>query len=535
MARILKVLVAGLLVSLSAGALAADPPAGNWKLTFFSQGQARTFWLIQLEAKDGKWTGSVLSRVEGVPPTTLENLSVKGDQVHFTLRLQGQELVFDGKVPKEPGKKILGTFSQRNQIIFAQLEPTRLTSFADEFEAAKEVLANPDAGPELFDAALTVLSEAGAKKAKLEEVRGWAARASKAAEAYGSRWQREFAVRVSRVLAEQPGLSGIAVEYARLAERLLDPGDDLDSQIRVVSQLAAALKLAGRADEWKEVSAQLAKLEGRADQEYLKKMPPFKTEAYAGRKAKSDRAVLVELFTGAQCPPCVAADLAFDGLEKSYKPTEVILLQYHLHIPGPDPLTNPDTEARMEFYGDDIPGTPTIFFNGRPNPGDTGGGIGESEDRYQGFRKIIDNLLETPSTLKLKASAVRKGDKLEITAEASDVDKPGEQMRLRLALVEEQVKYTGGNNLRFHHRVVRAMPGGADGLAVKDKNTRQTVSLDLAQLRANLGKYLDNYARNRPFPNADRPMDLKKLSLVAFVQNDATKEVLQAIQVPISD
>ena len=45
--------------------------------------------------------------------------------------------------------------------------------------------------------------------------------------------------------------------------------------------------------------------------------------------AKNDRAVLVELFTGSQCPPCVAADLAFDTLAKTYKPADAILLEYH--------------------------------------------------------------------------------------------------------------------------------------------------------------------------------------------------------------
>ena len=58
---------------------------------------------------------------------------------------------------------------------------------------------------------------------------------------------------------------------------------------------------------------------------------------------------LVELFTGAQCPPCVAADIAFDAeAVKSYKAADVVLLQYHLHIPGPDPLTNADSEKRQQ-------------------------------------------------------------------------------------------------------------------------------------------------------------------------------------------
>ena len=49
----------------------------------------------------------------------------------------------------------------------------------------------------------------------------------------------------------------------------------------------------------------------RADAEYLRAFPPLKVEPFAGSK-KDNRTVLVELFTGAQCPPCVAADIAFE-------------------------------------------------------------------------------------------------------------------------------------------------------------------------------------------------------------------------------
>src|SRR5262249_7346341 len=191
-------------------------------------------------------------------------------------------------------------------------------------------------------------------------------------------------------------------------------------------------------------------------------------EPYKGRKEKSDRAVLVELFTGAQCPPCVAADLAFDALARAYKPAEVVLLQYHLHIPGPDPLTNPASEARQAYYDADIEGTPSIFFNGKP--GASGGGtVGDSEDKHGQYRNIIDSLLEKPAAARLQLTAARKGNKIDINAEVIDVEKPAEQLRLRLALVEEQVRYVGGNTLRFHHHVVRALPGGDEGIALKGK------------------------------------------------------------------
>src|SRR5262249_51347994 len=153
----------------------------------------------------------------------------------------------------------------------------------------------------------------------------------------------------------QEGLAAIAVEQARRAERLLEPRDKVGVQMQTLRLLAAALKKAGKTDEAKEVEARLDKLD-----------VSVKAEKFAGRKGASDRAVLVELFTGPQCPPCVAADLAFDALGKTFKPAEVVLLQYHVHIPGPDALTNPGTIARLRYYGDEVEGTPTILFNGKP-------------------------------------------------------------------------------------------------------------------------------------------------------------------------
>ncbi len=110
----------------------------------------------------------------------------------------------------------------------------------------------------------------------------------------------------------------------------------------------------------------------------------------------------------------------------------------------------------------------------------------------------------------------------------------GDEMKLRIVVVEENVKYVGSNQLRFHHQVVRAMPTGADGVAVKDKSFKHTTAVDLAGVRKNLTKYLDDFATNvRPFPKSDRPMEMKALKVIAFVQNDATKEIVQAIQLKI--
>src|SRR5262249_30169554 len=135
----------------------------------------------------------------------------------------------------------------------------------------------------------------------------------------------------------QEGLADLALMYARQAEKMLTDKDPPGLRKKTLNLLATALEKGGKAEEAKAVKAK------------AEAIPPVTPTPFAGRKGKSQRVVLVELFTGAQCPPCVAADLAFDGLQKTYKPTEVVLLQYHLHIPRPDPLTNADTEERAAF------------------------------------------------------------------------------------------------------------------------------------------------------------------------------------------
>jgi hypothetical protein len=98
------------------------------------------------------------------------------------------------------------------------------------------------------------------------------------------------------------------------------------------------------------------------------------------------------------------------------------------------------------------------------------------------------------------------------------------------------VRYSGGNGLRVHHHVVRAFPGGVKGLAVKNKTAKQAVSVDLDQLRKDLSTYLAEYEKKdaeNKFPNPQRPLELKNLRVVAFLQNDATNEVLQAVEVEV--
>src|SRR5262249_31651434 len=146
-----------------------------------------------------------------------------------------------------------------------------------------------------------------------------------------------------------------------------------------------------------------------------------------------------------------------------------------------------------------IRGTPSTLFNGKPAAGG-GGGMPAAEAKYRQYRNVIDPLLETEAGATLAGSAARSGDRIGIKVEVTDLSRPSDATRLRLVLVEETIRYVGGNKLRFHHQVVRALPGGAEGFALTDRNSKHTASVDLTELRTALNRYLDEYGARRPFP-----------------------------------
>jgi len=535
--RFTAAVVATVFVSLPAAG--GEALNGSWKVTLINKGQNLTIWLVKIETKNGKLTGFAQG-LEDAPSAALEKVEVKYQrpatvalppEKHLSLAflVEGQSFNFEGRFGKAGDTKIRGSFNLGGRLLPAVIEPT---AARNGYELSKELVALDPDSPQVFDIVPSLIQQAGKEKATAKEVQGWTQAMLRTAEKFGVRWQREKALQLAQLLSRQEKYLDVAVEVARTAEQL--PGG-AEYQLQALDVLATVLKKAGRTDEVKTIAARLDQLENSAHAEYAKTELPFKVAAHAGRKGFSKRTVLVELFTGAQCPPCVAADLAFDALEKAYKPSEVVLLQYHLHIPGPDALTNPGSEARQEYYGKQVEGTPTLLFNGVPGaPG--GGSRSGAADKLEEYRKLIDPLLEKPVAVNLKLRAVRRADKLHISALAHGLEKPGAKVNLRLALVEDWVRYRGRNGLSYHSRVVRGLPGGPQGKALTQKDTEYTVVFDVKELERALHLYLDNVAKTQgAFPDGQRPMRFRNWTVVAFVQNDETSEVLQAAEARVTE
>jgi len=585
----LSALALGLLLPPAAPA-ATPPKAGTYEMVMVSLigpspigGPAATdivTCLIKVTPKDDGVDGELVAAAPIPPMRGLELKSVALEQDRFKVVLKGPtgDIIFEGRVPQAGADTILGTFElngrlgpgrvaatsktaltsanslvrmnppeamRKVQSLSAKIQQFRsvaqqvkdadvkakLQQEAAEIETEqatlyREVVEKHADAPAAVQAAQSLLRTAGPLKLDAAEGGRLAQAVMKMAERYGPRFAREQTMQLAELLAPQAALAGVAVECAQKADQTLTPKDSLETQTRVIEALAKALKNAGRAADAAQAETRLARLTAEVDREYLAKTPPFKPSAFEGRKAPSERAVVMELFTGAQCPPCVAADVAFDALEKTYKSTDLVLIQYHLHIPGPDPMTNPPAEARAEYYG--VRSTPSTFFNGKAEAG-SGGPLARSEAKYKEYRAVIERLLEQPGETAVTVGATRQGDTITINADVTKLPAPGDGRRLRLLLVEETIRFVGSNKLRFHHMVVRAMPGGAEGTALTGREGRHTATVKLGDLRQELTKYLDEYAaEKRPFPQADRPMEFKHLKVIALVQDDATKEVLQA-------
>jgi hypothetical protein len=556
-------LLAGLVVAVRSPAPAAEASlADTWKVTLLLPGQEATLYLVQLKDKDGKYEGEITSAaLPQFKSSRIADVHVGDDKaLHLTIDAGGTSFAIVARPPKgeEKPKKLLGSVEFRGQRFYAQLERSdakELDASAivnhpaaqdlgramqkqgkDRVAAIKEFVDKNGDNPALAHAGRgLLLQNLAASDGSEEELRSAAEQLVKGvSDAHGPEMKAAAELQAATALASKA--PRLAREYAQKVEKGMAKDAPPRQQAPVLKVLAAALRKEGnKGEELKEVTARLDKLEGELDKEFLKDAIPFKVQPYAGRKEKSERLVVVELFTGAQCPPCVAADVAFDAALDSYKPKDVAFLEYHLHIPGPDPLTNKDTETRAGFYG--VNSTPTVFVDGKTGPAlggpknvaDFGGKKFGGEVSYEKLTGSINDALETKPEAKLELKANREGDTINIQAAASDVKKEAKDVRLRLVLVEEVVRYPGGNGQRLHHHVVRDLPGGVEGKAVEDGGARVEAKVDLDKVR----KSLDEYLGAKSFADDSRPLDLKHLKVVALLQSNDSKEVLQAAQVDI--
>ncbi|HXX64386.1 MAG TPA: hypothetical protein VEO56_11385 [Bacteroidota bacterium] len=265
----------------------------------------------------------------------------------------------------------------------------------------------------------------------------------------------------------------------------------------------------------------------------------FDPGRYAPAGTPKGKVILAELFTGAECGPCVGSDVAFDRLGEYYPRPALAILEYHVHIPGPDPLTTNESWDRYRLYGGE--GTPTVVIDGSEKM--LGGGPRVvAHNRFNLYRYAIEKHTADKPAVLLSLSIANRHEEISVDAhlELAQGAAVPQGAALHVALVERSVDYTGGNGIARHAFVVRALSGGASGTPVAPTPRTQLIkqTFKLAEVESQIHKLLDDPRGQVSWPKRlktfgawrARPerIDRSNMAIVAWVQDMKTNAVLQA-------
>lgn len=217
----------------------------------------------------------------------------------------------------------------------------------------------------------------------------------------------------------------------------------------------------------------------------------------------SQRVVVAEDFTGTWCVYCPAAA---NGLDQLYNEVgdSLIVLAYHV---GTDPFQTVETYNRYDWYGNLIPGFPTVLFDGyEAVVGSTGGGADYTN--YEMYRPVFDmhKIVSSP---------------YEITIGLLNYD-----TLTRVGSVQLKIKNTGtlleAGTLQFVV-IERAIPYSWKGMTMVDFVVRDMIPDENGEAISLAAG--DSVVKTRDFI-IDPSWQYGKCQYVAFIQRD-DKEIVQ--------
>lgn len=216
------------------------------------------------------------------------------------------------------------------------------------------------------------------------------------------------------------------------------------------------------------------------------------------------RRVLIEEFTQASCGPCAANNPAFNRTLAA-NAEFVTPIKYQTSWPGVDPMNqhNPtEVATRVSYYA--VSGVPDGFANGVTFPGAVGA--------YSAtlIKSAYDDL--TPVSINIDHTLSPNNDSIYISVTVKSEDSLSGNLRLRVAVTEENLFFDeapGTNGEKEFFQVMKKMLPNAAGTATGNFSAGQEKTYKFAWKLANI-------------------YDLNEIAAIAFLQDDATKEVWQS-------
>jgi tetratricopeptide (TPR) repeat protein len=285
-------------------------------------------------------------------------------------------------------------------------------------------------------------------------------------------------------------------------------------------------------------AATSAELDAEIDRVYRKYIGhPIPRDPYVPPANRSDRMVVVELFTGTGCLPCTAADLAFDAVLDRYPAGAIAPLQFHLNV-LPDPMAI--ASGITHFHAYEKAGLPEFFLDGAYTR-QGGGQWLAAREVYDDYVAAIDKALTVRADATVSIEARWAGDVIRVSVKLDRLPADGKPRRLKIALTEKELSFPGEYGVRLYSEVVRAFDEipltGASASIEHSFDPRKiaadvtaTLAADVAKRRVN-----ENPARPAVYRAEGRALTALKrdaLAVVAYVQ-DSGLHILQGARAPV--
>lgn len=222
--------------------------------------------------------------------------------------------------------------------------------------------------------------------------------------------------------------------------------------------------------------------------------------------SQSQRLVFVEEFTQASCPPCASQNPTFNATLNA-NPTKVVALKHQVWWPGYDPMYNhnpSDVNTRVAYYN--VTGVPNAVMDGTsqgaPNTVVTTNSIN------------TEYAVSSPFTIALSHSFSPDYLTINITCTITASQAISGTLKARVAIMERDIYFAtqpGTNGETHFEGVMKKMLPDAEGTTLPTTwavGDVQTLSFSV--------------------PVPWYTYDLNQVAVVAYVQDDADKDVKQA-------
>ncbi|MCC5924814.1 MAG: Omp28-related outer membrane protein, partial [Crocinitomicaceae bacterium] len=228
------------------------------------------------------------------------------------------------------------------------------------------------------------------------------------------------------------------------------------------------------------------------------------------------RATMFEQFTSNTCPPCASSDPQVSTFLTNNNAngfnTKLNVVKYHMNFPAPgtDAAHTPEASTRAQYYS--LPGVPHVAMG----------------NAFQGHplnlqQSAVNNETNRPTVFSIALNPTVNGNEVSMEASVtSTIDFNNSNLRLHLVLIENVINASDFNpapttNQQVFNYVMRKMLPNANGTTLASLTAGQTQTI-------NLNHTLNNLIAG----------NMNNVSVVAFLQNHATREIYQSTAMNIN-